>query len=93
MLAKKQTGSQPWTDPDDAPELTPELLAEAEFYDADQFVRRARGRPLSDVRKEKINVRLHPAVLERMRTAGPGWQTDINRLLMLTTRVDPQLWD
>ena len=57
------------------------------------FIRRARGRPLSDIRKEKINVRLHPAVLERMRKAGPGWQTDINRVLMLTTRVDPQVWD
>lgn len=92
MLMKKLPGSEPWTDPDDAPELTPELLADAEVYEADQFVRRARGRPLSDARKEKINVRLDPAVLEHLRKDGPGWQTHINRVLMLTTGVDTSMW-
>lgn len=81
MLAKKPLGSHDLVDPDEAPELTVDMLNKAEMFDGDKFVRRGRGRPLADVRKEKINVRLDPDVLERLRASGPGWQTRINDML------------
>ena len=44
MRAKKRSGSTGWIDPDDAPELTAEMLAEAEVFKGDRFVRRGPGR-------------------------------------------------
>ena len=93
MLAKKRPGSPDMIDPDDAPELTVEMLDQAEIFDGDSFVRRGRGRPPLDVRKEQINVRLDPAVLERLRASGPGWQTRINDGLAMLTGIDRRLWD
>ena len=70
-----------WTDPDDALELTTEMLAEAEVFRGDRFVRRGPGRPKAEVTKEKISVRLDPDVLARLRAEGPGWQSRINAVL------------
>ena len=93
MLAKKQPGSPDRIDPDDAPELTVEMLDQAEVFDGNAFVRRGRGRPPLDIRKEQINVRLDPGVLERLRASGPGWQTRINDGMALLTGIDRRLWD
>jgi len=92
MLAKKLPGS-PDVDLDDAPELTSGLLEGGEVFEGDQFVRRARGRPVLDTTKEKINVRIDPGVLEILRSAGPGWQTRINARLNKLTGVDRQCWN
>ena len=92
MLAKKLPGS-PETDPDDAPELTVEMLDRAEVFDGDRFVRRGRGRPPLDTPKEKINVRLDAAVVERLRASGPGWQTRVNTGMAMLTGVDRRLLD
>jgi uncharacterized protein (DUF4415 family) len=81
MRAKKRSGSTGWIDPDDAPELTAEMLAEAEVFKGDRFVRRGPGRPKAEVTKEKISVRLDPDVLARLREGGPGWQSRINVVL------------
>jgi uncharacterized protein (DUF4415 family) len=81
MQTKKPDGFPDWVDPDDAPKLTDELLADAEVFEGDKFVRRARGRPKSDTAKEQISVRLDPDVLAKLREAGPGWQSQINVLL------------
>lgn len=81
MPRKKRTGSAEWSDPDDAPELTPDLLATAEVFDGDTFLQRGRGRPKSGTRKEQISVRLDPDVVAKLREAGPGWQSQINVLL------------
>ena len=81
MTAKSAVGSPEWVDPDDAPELTDELLSDAEVFEGDTFVRRGRGRPKSDAVKEQISVRLDPDVLAALRAAGPGWQSQINVLL------------
>jgi uncharacterized protein (DUF4415 family) len=81
MRAKKSAGSTEWTDPDDAPVLTDAMMAEAEAFEGDRFVRRGPGRPKSAVTKEQINVRLDPDVLARLREAGPGWQSRINAIL------------
>ena len=80
MPVKKRV-STGWTDPDDAPELTAEMLAEAEVFRDDHFVRRGPGRPKAAVTKEKISVRLDPDVLARLRESGPGWQSRINAVL------------
>jgi uncharacterized protein (DUF4415 family) len=81
MPAKKPSGSTGWIDPDDAPELTAEMLAQAEVFKGDRFVRRGPGRPKAEVTKEKISVRLDPDVLARLREAGTGWQSRINVVL------------
>jgi uncharacterized protein (DUF4415 family) len=81
MPRKKSTGSAEWSDPDDAPELTPDLLATAEVFEGDTFVQRGRGRPKSGTRKEQISVRLDPDVVAKLREGGPGWQSQINALL------------
>ncbi|MGI4943806.1 MAG: BrnA antitoxin family protein [Janthinobacterium lividum] len=87
MLAKKPLGSPDFVDQDEAPELTADMLDKAEVFDGDKFIRRGRGRPPADVRKEKINVRLDPDVLERLRASGPGWQTRINEILRVSLNL------
>jgi len=81
MPKKKNAGLPDWTDPDDAPELTAEMLDKAEVFQGDTFVPRGRGRPRSDARKEQVSVRLDPDVVAKLRAAGPGWQSRINALL------------
>ena len=46
------------------------MLAEAEVFKGDQFVRHGPGRPKAEVTKEKISVRLDPDVLVRPRESG-----------------------
>jgi uncharacterized protein (DUF4415 family) len=88
MRAKKGAGSTELADPDDAPELTDALMAQAEVFEGDRFVRRGPGRPKSAMTKEQINVRLDPDVLARLREAGPGWQSRINAILREALRLD-----
>ena len=77
----KKRDSTGWIDPDDAPELTAEMLSEAEVFSGDRFLRRGPGRPKAEVTKEKISVRLDADVLARLRESGPGWQSRINAIL------------
>jgi uncharacterized protein (DUF4415 family) len=81
MPVKRRGGSTVWIDPDDAPELTADMLAEAEVFKGEQFVRRGPGRPKAEMTKQKISVRLDPDVLARLREGGPGWQSRINMVL------------
>ena len=81
MQTKKPAGSAEWTDPDDAPELTTEMLDQAEVFQGNTFIRRGRGRPKSEGAREQISVRLDPDVLAKLREAGPGWQSQINPIL------------
>ena len=48
------------------------MLAEAEVFKGDRFVRHEPGRPKVEVTKEKISVRLDPDVLVRPRESGAG---------------------
>jgi uncharacterized protein (DUF4415 family) len=75
---KKDTGSE-WVDPDDALELTEEWFDSAEIWKGGKLIRP--GRPVAAVRKEVINIRLDPDVLEHFRATGPGWQSRINAAL------------
>jgi uncharacterized protein (DUF4415 family) len=87
-MQKKKKGSSPvsqrasgkhvaWIDPDDAPELTDDMLDRAELRVGDRIVRR--GRPPLGVRpKNSVTLRLDADVLEAYRALGQGWQTRIN---------------
>jgi uncharacterized protein (DUF4415 family) len=88
MRAKKSAGSSGWTDPDDAPELTDEMLVDAEVFEGNGFVQRGPGRPKAVVTKEQINVRLDRDVLARLREGGPGWQSRINAILREALGLD-----
>lgn len=87
MIAKEPITKQPWTDPDDAPELDAHFFRHAEVRDGDRIVRPAsgtltrRGRPKSAQPKQQVTLRLDQAVLDRFRSAGPGWQSRINEAL------------
>jgi uncharacterized protein (DUF4415 family) len=67
-------------DPDTAPELTDEMLEEAELYEGDRFVRLV-GRPKGSGKKELVTLRIDRDVLDRFRADGPGWQTRLNDTL------------
>jgi uncharacterized protein (DUF4415 family) len=81
MNEKNAAGSPEWTDPDDAPELTEDMLNQAEVFEGNTFIRRGRGRPKSDGAKVLISVRLDAEIVAHLRAAGPGWQSRINTLL------------
>lgn len=81
-----------WIDPDDAPELTAELAAVAEFSIGGKVIRPATGYlgpdgvklgrpPLRAVAKQQVTLRLDPDVIARFREDGPGWQGRINAAL------------
>jgi uncharacterized protein (DUF4415 family) len=79
--------SQRWTDPDDAPELTDDILARAEIRRGDEVLRRAqgtltrRGRPPLEHPKQPVTLRLDHDLVERLRASGPGWQSRVNDIL------------
>jgi uncharacterized protein (DUF4415 family) len=82
-MLKKQKSSgdlssrKAWVDPDDAPELTDEMLDRAVFRHGDTIIRRGRP-PLGDRAKGVVTIRLDADVLESYRALGTGWQTQIN---------------
>jgi uncharacterized protein (DUF4415 family) len=83
MLKKQKNSSgdstkrKPWVDPDDAPELTDEMLDRAVFRHGDRIIRRGRP-PLGEKAKGVVTMRLDADVLESYRALGAGWQTQIN---------------
>ncbi|SFI24092.1 BrnA antitoxin of type II toxin-antitoxin system [Collimonas sp. OK307] len=40
-----------------------------------------RGRPIAEITKERITIRLSPVVVEQFRATGPGWQTRVDAAL------------
>lgn len=75
---------------DDNPEWTPEDFAKARpasevLHDifpknvADTILKR--GRPLKEVTKAPVSIRLSPDVLEAFRMTGRGWQTRVDEAL------------
>jgi uncharacterized protein (DUF4415 family) len=74
-------------DEDDAPELTPELLARLkplEEVDPEfaEFIRKG-GRPQlpEQDRKRRVTIMLDPDVIEHFKAGGKGWQTRMNAAL------------
>ncbi len=74
-------------DDDDAPELTPERMAQARFghevlpeYVLAQFPR-SPGRPRSPSPKVQTTVRFDAEVIDYFKAGGPGWQSRMNQAL------------
>lgn len=64
------------------------MLAEAEVFKGDRFVRRCPGRPKAELMEERISVWLDSDMLARLREAGPGWQSRINVVLRKALRLE-----
>lgn len=88
MSAKRKPTKRNWIDPDDAPELTPELARRAQISEGGRIVREAtgtvtrRGRPpVGDEPKQQVTLRLAPKVIRYFKKTGEGWQTRLNETL------------
>ena len=68
---------KPWVDPDDAPELTEEMLDRAEIRVGGRIVQAGRP-PIGDQPKSSVTLRLDSDVLASYRATGAGWQTRLN---------------
>ena len=72
-------------DPDDWVS-TPEELAQSKpfaemFPDRMESIRRARGRPPVAHPRKQVSLRLDPAIIDKFKAGGKGWQTRINEAL------------
>jgi uncharacterized protein (DUF4415 family) len=88
MHGNKRSSKSAWIDPDDAPELTDEILDRAQFSVGGKVIREAtgtltkRGRPpVGDEPKQQVTLRLPRDVIGYFRGGGPGWQTRIGEVL------------
>lgn len=79
---------KPWIDPDDAPELTDEMLDRAEIRIGGRIVQRGRP-PLGALPKSAVTLRLDSDVLESYRATGAGWQTRLNADLRKVRKLKP----
>lgn len=79
MNAKSKNSGRPWVDPDDAPEITDEWIAEADLYKGGNLVRR--GRPKAESRKLALTVRYDADIVAAFKATGAGWQTRMNDAL------------
>lgn len=86
MRTKKKPGSE-WTDPDDAPPLTAEMLQNAEIFEGTTFIRRGPGRPKLASPKEAVHLRLDMDLVTKLRESGPGWQTRVNEILRTALKL------
>jgi uncharacterized protein (DUF4415 family) len=77
--AKRAATKPEWRDPDDAPELTDEMLDRAVLMEGDRVIRR--GRPKLASPKQPVTLRLDADIVQRFRAGGPGWQSRINAAL------------
>ena len=61
-----------------------EMRGEGKVTTPDQItVRRGAGRPVQEVHKQPVTLRLDPEVLARWRASGKGWQTRAAKALAL----------
>jgi uncharacterized protein (DUF4415 family) len=86
MSEKRKKFGGAWVDPDDAPEITDELIARSDLFEGDTLIRRGRGRPLGSGTKESTTIRLDTDVLHAFKASGRGWQTRINDTLRRAIR-------
>ena len=91
-MTRKAAASLPasdsvWDD-DDTPEWTDDQLDRAELAIGGKVVRPANGTltragrpPLGEAAKRQVTLRLDPAVIDKFREGGPGWQGRMNQAL------------
>lgn len=70
----------------DAPEATDEELAQARPFaeahpDLMESIRRSRGRPPVAHPRKQVSLRLDPAIIDKFKAGGKGWQSRINEAL------------
>lgn len=81
-----------WVDPDDAPFLTAEIAARAEYRIGERVIRPATGTvtkdfaktgrpPVGEEAKQQVSLRLDRDVIAHFRAGGAGWQTRMNAAL------------
>lgn len=94
MNASRKNTKDTWIDPDDAPELTDELLERAEIAVGGKVIRKAtgtvkrRGRPpVGDEPKQQVTLRLSREVVRYFKADGPGWQGRIDGALRRVAKV------
>ena len=73
------------SDPDN-PEATEEELLKARpfaevFPEFAESIRRSRGRPIVEARKQQVSLRLDPDVIAKFKATGRGWQARVNEIL------------
>lgn len=90
MSVKSKNTTQPWIDPDDAPELTQEFFEKGIWRIGDKVVSREeasiedkkrRGRPAARATKISTTIRFDADVLAAFKSQGDGWQTRMNDAL------------
>ena len=95
MPRKSPASKRSWTDPDDAPRLTPAMVRRGQLSVGGKVVRPAtgvlvndrRGRPRMANPKQAVKLRLDADLLAHFRATGPGWQTRINAALRKIARI------
>ena len=85
MEKRKSAGSGSSVDPDEAPELTEDLLRRSDLYEGRKLIRR--GRPRLSAPKAATSIRLDADVLEHFRKGGTGWQSRINAALRKAAKL------
>ena len=91
MTVKKENTSEPWVDPDDAPELTDDFFDRATLHIGEREVsleefraaakKALRGRPKGSGGKRSTTIRFDADVLTAFKDMGQGWQTRMNDAL------------
>ena len=90
MNVKSRNSTEPWVDPDDAPELGDEFFKEGTWRIDDRIVSqeeartevgKRRGRPAGTGAKISTTIRFDAEVLAAFKATGDGWQTRMNEAL------------
>ena len=92
MSAKSPVSKPAWVDPDDAPELSDEMLDKATYKVGERVVSPAEyatafkaatkmGRPKLERPKRPVTIRYDADVIDAFKATGPGWQTRMNDAL------------
>lgn len=81
MKKSNEKSNISWVDPDDAPEITDDWIAEADLLQGETLIRRGRPRKINP--KTQVTLRIDREVLDFFKDTGPGWQTRLNEALHL----------
>ncbi len=79
MTKKLDDTHKNWIDPDEAPELTDEWFAQADFYKNGKLVRR--GRPRVEHPKKIQSFKLSPDVIDAIKSSGKGFNGRVEAVL------------
>ena len=87
MTGKKPNTKPDWTDPDDAPEWSDDVVERAAHYRGERLLEPARGtlvragRPRLANPKRQVTLRLDHDLVDQLRASGSGWQSRVNQIL------------